>query len=71
MLKIKDNVDLKELKKYGLQPFYNINDGSIDGFIQKYGYPYVDEKKRPFIKFNRRLKKNNIWKTYNYSILSS
>lgn len=30
MLKIKDNVDLKELEKYGFRPRYNTYTGQID-----------------------------------------
>ena len=29
MLKIKDNVDLKELEKYGFEPYYNTYTGEI------------------------------------------
>ena len=34
MLKIKDNVDLKELEKYGLKPKYDEDTGEIKGFIK-------------------------------------
>ena len=29
MLKIKDNIDLKELEKYGFKPRYNVDTGEI------------------------------------------
>ena len=32
MLKIKDNVDLKELEKFGLRPKYDENTGEIKGY---------------------------------------
>ena len=35
MLKIKDNVDLKELEKYGLKPKYDEDTGEIKGFISE------------------------------------
>ena len=33
MLKIKDNVDLKELEKFGLKPKYNEDTGKIKMFV--------------------------------------
>ena len=63
MLKIKDNVDLKELEKYGLFPYYSQSTGEIDGYVQKYGYPFVDTAKRPFIA-TKKVKKGIIkWRT--------
>ena len=63
MLKIKDNVDLKELEKYGLVPYYNQSTGEIDGYEQRYGCPFVDTTKRPFIA-TKKVKKGIIkWRT--------
>lgn len=56
MLKIKDNIDLKELKKYGFILRYSQYDGEVNQIIQKYGYPFVDKKNRPFITFTKRKK---------------
>ena len=60
MLKIKNNVDLKELEKYDLGCLYNEEDGTIKGFY---------EKNRCF--YDRILKiqkvKNNIIKRMFYS----
>ena len=33
MLKIKDNVDLKELEKFGFKPKYNEDTGKIDRYV--------------------------------------
>lgn len=33
MLKIKDNVELKELKKYGFQPQYDEDTGTIKSYV--------------------------------------
>ena len=35
MLKIKDNVDLNELEKFGLKPNYDINTGKLKKFIKR------------------------------------
>lgn len=51
MLKIKDDIDLKELEKYGFILRYSEFDGSVNKLIQQWGYPYVDSKQKPFIKF--------------------
>ena len=36
MLKIKDNVDLKELEKFGFKPKYNCNTGEIEYYCIDY-----------------------------------
>ena len=33
MLKIKDNVDLKELEKFGFRPKYNEDNGELNGYF--------------------------------------
>ena len=51
MLKIKDNVDLKELEKYGFEIKYNEDTGEPYLIYQKWGYPFCDSVKEPFIYF--------------------
>ena len=59
MLKIKDNVDLKELEKYGLKPKYDENTGEIKGYsCEKYEHFY-----RRFLKINKK-KKNILFRKY-------
>ena len=50
MLKIKDNVDLKELKKYGFDILYNKYTGEPEDIYLSYGFPY----KKPFIIFSKK-----------------
>lgn len=57
MLKIKDNVDLKEFENYGFILRYSEIDGQVDKLIQYWGYPYQDNKKRPFVSFIKRRKR--------------
>lgn len=57
MLKIKDNVDLKELEKYGFVILYNEYTGEPDKLYQKWGYPFCDSADRPFIKFVKMTQK--------------
>lgn len=68
MLRIKDNVDLKELKKFGFKPVYDINTGKlnnmyyeveVDIFIYRIMIiPYKEEKQEtyysPFTFFKRK-----------------
>ena len=35
MLKLKDDIDLKELEKFGFKPFYNCDTGEIDYWYKK------------------------------------
>jgi hypothetical protein len=65
MLKIKDNVDLKELEKYGFKILYDENTGQPkELFKQYYGWFY---EKRTKISFKKRFvlglsyKKKSIW----------
>ena len=47
MLKIKDNVDLKELDKYGFKPKYDIDNGKLKKYEQKglkYCYVYLSDR---------------------------
>lgn len=50
MLKIKDNVDLKELEKFGFKPVYNKNTGEIEEYIieehSMYSHTYAKICKR-------------------------
>lgn len=72
MLKIKDNVDLKELEKYGFKILYDENTGQPkELFKQYYGWFY---ERRTKISFRKRFKlglgfsKKKIWLSnfYNY-----
>ena len=38
MLKIKDNVDLKELEKFGFKPKYDVDTGKIKKYIKQETY---------------------------------
>lgn len=62
MLKIRENVDLEELKKYGFVILYNEYTGEPDKLYQKWGYPFCDSADKPFIKFvkMKQKKKTNI-----------
>ena len=51
MLKIKDNVDLKELEKFGLTPRYNQFNGEID----RYEKTIYDDNDKFFYKYSRYL----------------
>ena len=60
MLKIKDNVDLKELEKFGLKPKYDENTGEINGYstIGKDDYYYkrilrISKKKKKTLLFRQ------------------
>ena len=53
MLKIKDNIDLKELEKYGFKPLYNINTGELEKMIFTY-YPDAIDIVRVFAR-NREI----------------
>ena len=52
MLKIKDNVDLKELKKYGFEMFYNKYTGEVEDIYLPYGFL----NSTPIIYFKKRAK---------------
>lgn len=56
MLKLKDDIDLKELEKFGLKPFYNCDTGEIDYWHKKtYDYNYRSKEYDEYtieIKFN-------------------
>ena len=51
MLKIREDVDLKELEKYGFVILYNEYTGEPDKLYQRWGYPFCDSADTPFIKF--------------------
>lgn len=51
MLKIREDVDLKELEKYGFVILYNKYTGEPDILYQRWGYPFCDTADKPFIKF--------------------
>lgn len=68
MLKIKDNVDLKELEKYGLRPLYgcNTNTGEVhircivsERYSGKYGGLTLIPKKKGLHILNRFISNNN------------
>jgi len=69
MLKIKENVDLKELEKYGLEPVYSCNekDGKIyiaylksSKICNRFGYLFVKPYKKVFcIYVPQRIIENN------------
>lgn len=65
MLKIKDNVDLKELEKYGFKILYDENTGQPkELFKQYYGWFYERRTKISFKKgfvLGLGFKKKNIW----------
>ncbi len=66
MLKIKDNVDLKELEKFGLKPKYNEDNGKIDRYEK---ITYDDNgifyyKFRRFLRFLKTNKKKMRFKNY-------
>lgn len=44
MLKIRDDVDLKELEKYGFKPKYNVDTGKIEKYVYKANVGYMDPK---------------------------
>lgn len=54
MLKIKDNVDLKELEKFGFKPKYNEDTGKLYKYVYKSSMAVYIENKymRPFRKAN-------------------
>lgn len=54
MLKIKDNVDLKELEKFGFKILYNEHTGEPESIYTYRGFPYYDPKPRPFIFFKKK-----------------
>ena len=63
MLKIKDNVDLKELEKFGFEPYYNAYTGEICEYHLYAGlYKYVkitrEERKKFFDKIMAKIFKN-------------
>lgn len=62
MLKIKDNVDLKELKKYGFIILYDEYTGKPDKLYQNWGYPFCDSTAKPFIKFIKKKKTKILYK---------
>ena len=57
MLKIKDNVNLKKLEKYGFELRYSQYDGKVNRIIQVHDSPYCDPVERPFISFFKKQKK--------------
>lgn len=62
MLKIKDDIDLKELKKYGFVIIHDKYSGKPVTLYQQWGYPYCDGAKKPFIKFIKKRKCNIFYK---------
>ena len=62
MLKIRDDIDLKELKKYGFTIIYDKYSGEPEGLYQQWGYPYCDSVEKPFIKFIKKRKCNIFYK---------
>lgn len=75
MLKIKDEVDLKELEKFGFKPKYDEDTGELKEYykeyveqerVQKYGetIQFYIEKKRKFLK-NYYSCKGGTWDTFN------
>ena len=44
MLKIKDNVDLKELEKFGFKPEYDEDDGELYKYYHEYNFSYGKAK---------------------------
>mgnify|MGYP005771728313 CR=1 FL=1 len=63
MLKIKDNVDLKELERFGFKPKYNEDTGEIYEYYRING-----DKKGTTIKyndnFNKGYKYRNFWEIF-------
>lgn len=57
MLKIREDVDLKELEKFGFIILYDTYTGEPDKLYQKWGYPFCDSTAKPFIKFIKMKKK--------------
>lgn len=57
MLKISEDVDLKELEKFGFIILYDAYTGEPDKLYQKWGYPFCDPTAKPFIKFIKMKKK--------------
>lgn len=43
MLKIRDDVDLKELEKFGFKPKYNVDTGKIEKYVCKIKVGYIEE----------------------------
>lgn len=60
MLKIKDNIDLKELEKFGLKPKYDENTGEIKGYSTIWK---TDNMYRRILKINKK-KKNLLFRKY-------
>jgi hypothetical protein len=54
MLKIKDDVDLKDLKKYGFGILYSEATGEPISIYTNRGFPYCDNKSTPFIFFKKK-----------------
>jgi len=54
MLKIKDNIDLKELEKFGFRISYSESTGKPESIYTFRGYPYCDRKPKPFIFFKKK-----------------
>lgn len=70
MLKIKDNVDLKELEKFGLKPIYGVNERTgethircivSDRYTGKYGsFTLIPKITRKLLYITNRIIHNNI-----------
>ena len=61
MLKIKDNVDLKELEKYGLYPFYEVNTRTGETRIKEINTTEFKWEKLKFVKKEKSIAE--IWYT--------
>ena len=66
MLKIKDDVDLKELEKFGFKPIYNKDTGKIEEYYRIRG-----DKKGTTISFddnfNRKHEYRNFWTIFTWN----
>lgn len=51
MLKIKDNVDLKELKKYGFKPLYDEETGTVKSYVYQSA---ISDIERIFLIFDKK-----------------
>lgn len=67
MLKIKDDVDIKELKKLGFEPRYSEETGEISYYIIPYRECFAIRKKRK-IRFKVSKHNGTTWLFDNYAI---
>lgn len=61
MLKIKDNVDLKELEKYGLKPVYALKNGNTGETVIDFLYSIKYENSVGFFRLIPRKAKKILW----------